>query len=436
LYLLILTYRVSPTASFSVSSLNAPFDILDYGKQPFYSPNPSGGPWYGVFPKGFENLLDEHRANLTFSQVAAAGTPIFPFAATGLMQYVRPFTYSFNSSLAVTLYERCTSVFAEPTRGMVLDGKAGRASSPVLIASPRPRAPGWDGCRDRADARANLPVKLQFVQPLPRYSHRAVYHGPTHEIIMYGGMAYYADQPVNLSYTYPSQVVSDMWYYNLFHCVNNCSFHGSCYFGFCFCDVGFYGVDCSNTSCPGTYCHYDPISHEQICVHSCQAGYVHHDNDVYVQEIPKLPCSANNPGEINGICNGFGTAMCAPPYITEDCSVKDCKANCSFNGWCSVEYPVSRCMCQPGYYGEICEFKVCLNNCSYPNGVCNPLNGKCGCNMMYSPYNNTREFHPWGGDDCSYLHAYSGSPRQLYTFVNCLFCLLLFVFCSLFYRDF
>lgn len=37
--------------------------------------------------------------------------------------------------------------------------------------------------------------------------------------------------------------------------------------------------------------------------------------------------------------------------------------NCSFNGWCSVEYPVSRCVCNPGYFGEDCSMIECLNNC-------------------------------------------------------------------------
>ena len=49
---------------------------------------------------------------------------------------------------------------------------------------------------------------------------------------------------------------------------------------------------------------------------------------------------------------------------------------------------------------------MCLNNCSYPNGHCDPLTGKCTCEMMYSPYNNTRKYFPWDGEDCSYLAAY------------------------------
>lgn len=247
---------------------------------------------------------------------------------------------------------------------------------------------------------------------MPRFGHRAVYHESTTEILVYGGMAYTVDRVKTLKDSYPQRVLGDMWYYNLFHCANNCSSNGDCYYGFCKCYVGYYGVDCSNISCPGTFCYYDEYSHEQICTHACQAGYKHTDVDIYQQDIAKIPCSRENLGESNGICDGFGSVMCAPPFIGDDCSIKDCKNNCSFNGWCSVEYPVSRCMCQPGYYGETCEFKVCLNNCSYPNGLCNTTSGACQCNMMFSPYNNTRDFKPWGGEDCSYLFPYAGTIRQ------------------------
>jgi hypothetical protein len=55
-----------------------------------------------------------------------------------MQQYARPFAYTpAGSSVSVTLYEHCTSVFGEPTRGTLLDGQFGRASSPVLIAQPR-----------------------------------------------------------------------------------------------------------------------------------------------------------------------------------------------------------------------------------------------------------------------------------------------------------
>lgn len=369
------------------------------------------GPYYGIFDREYSESAAVQSRSLDYKELAPAGTPIFPYAATGVMQYAKPFFYSFNNSHNATLYERCTSTFAEPTRGKVTDGLFGRANGSVLIAQPRPQRPGWDGCRDRFDGRTDLPPGLQYVQPLPRYGHRAVFHAPTDEIFMYGGLAYTEEQPKTLSDTWDSVVLSDMWYYHLFHCVNNCSSHGDCDFGFCKCHVGYYGVDCSNTSCPGTFCYYDEITHEQNCTHACHAGYTHTDNDTYVQEAYKLPCTRENWGESNGICDGFGRVQCAPPFLGDDCSIKDCRDNCSFNGWCSIEYPVSRCMCIPGYFGETCDKKLCLNNCSYPNGECNTTSGSCICNMMYSPYNRSRPFVPWQGEDCSYLHPYESAAR-------------------------
>lgn len=44
---------------------------------------------------------------------------------------------------------------------------------------------------------------------------------------------------------------------------------------------------------------------------------------------------------------------------------------------------------------------MCLNNCSYPNGVC--INGTCYCSMINEPYNNTLEYYPFMGEDCSFL---------------------------------
>jgi hypothetical protein len=110
-----------------------------------------------------------------------------------------------------------------------------------------------------------------------------------------------------------------------------------------------------------------------------------------------------------GVCDGFGTCQCAPPFLGDDCSIKDCKHNCSFNGYCSVEYPVSRCICHPGYFGEYCQLKNCLNNCTFPNGVCNYTTGRCSCRMTYVPFNNTRPYYPLGGEDCSWIVAFAAA---------------------------
>lgn len=213
-------------------------------------------------------------------------------------------------------------------------------------------------------------------------------------------MSYEKEQYPTTDLTWPTAVNDELWYINFDQCIKNCSSHGDCYFGFCFCDIGYWGSDCSNSSCPGTSCYYDEVSHDQVCVHACQAGYNHTDADTYVQDIAKVPCSRGLPGVSNGICDGYGNSMCAPPFVGSDCSIKDCKDQCSLNGWCSIEYPVSRyrrlrlppalpsahktkqnilnllrCLCNPGYFGDVCQFMQCLNNCSYPNGMCNTTSG-------------------------------------------------------------
>ena len=211
------------------------------------------------------------------------------------------------------------------------------------------------------------------------------------------------------------------------------------------CPCSYYGSDCSNSTCPGTHCYYD-ADRRQHCTHCCTAttnqtsGY---DFGVqsYRDDVRKVPCSQRHPGEEHGTCDGFGMCQCAPPYLGEDCSMQvrgqrrnrhprqhcachsvtvsdwpddlflpqDCASNCSGHGFCSVEYPLSRCICTEGWTGLTCDYEQCLNNCSYPNGVC--VNGSCYCAMTYSPYNRTREYFPWMGDDCSWRAPYAASVR-------------------------
>ena len=398
-----------------------PFSILPYSQQQAYWPDSQNGPYFTIKPKDFslnpyytdpQDGSVDYNKRLNYQNKAPVGTPIFPYAATGPMQFAKPFQYSFNSTHNATLLEECTSVFGEPTRGKLTDGLAGRTDAPLLIPQPRRQRPGWDGCNSRTDGRTDLPsLGLQYEKPRARSGHSAVWVPSTSEIIMYGGVSYRTEQARRLDETWETITRDDMWIYNLNHCIHNCSDNGVCRNGFCTCYVGYYGEDCSNTSCPGTSCSYDEYTNKQNCVHACQSGYVHTDTDVYVQDVTKIPCSPERDGEVNGVCDGFGNTQCAPPFIGDDCSIKDCKNNCSFNGWCSVEFPVSRCMCQPGYFGEICQFKTCLNNCSYPNGVCDTQSGFCNCRNVHSPFNMTRVFKPWEGEDCSWLWAYAGSQK-------------------------
>ena len=87
-----------------------------------------------------------------------------------------------------------------------------------------------------------------------------------------------------------SGVISDMWVWFRDVCPANCSYHGKCFYGTCLCDEGYYGIDCSNISCPGDFCYYDDQTMEQICVHCCSNNYVHTDTDVYIPDTRKVAC--------------------------------------------------------------------------------------------------------------------------------------------------
>lgn len=381
-----------------------PYDVEPFGEQPYYVPDPSTGRFWGMLDKGASLPPPGFP-----EETAATGTSIFPYVGTGPRQYARPFIYYYNSTHNATFYEWCMSVKGQPTRGTVLDGKAGRVNYDIFIPQPRRQAPGWDGCRDRDDNRTDLPNMLLWSHPAGRSMHRVVYSEDYDIMLLYGGLGYDRPQVPTKSLTYPVSPLADMWQYDFNRCPSNCSNHGTCRYGFCYCDQGYYGLDCSNSSCPGDFCYYDTITNIQHCVHCCSAGYQHHDNETWVENARKVPCSRSESGESNGVCDGFGTCQCTPPFVGDDCSIKDCPNNCSFNGWCSVEYPVSRCMCNPGYYGDSCQYLTCLNNCTYPNGICDITTGLCKCELMYNPYNNTRWYSPFYGEDCSYVVAFAGA---------------------------
>lgn len=302
------------------------------------------------------------------------------------------------------------SVFGEPTRYSTMDGVAGRATSPVLIQQPRRQAPGWDGCRDRVDGRADLPALLQYERPSQRELSAAAFSLARGELLLHGGRAVLQEDLPTALRTPATEVVGDMWMWRRSNCPANCSGRGDCVFGHCYCYDGYYGVDCSNISCPGDYCYMDEATHTQVCKHCCSASWTHTDGDQYVMRERKVPCDAEHEGESHGICDGFGHCQCRPPFLTEDCSVRDCPNGCNGRGHCSVEYPVSRCHCDPGWTGTDCSERLCLNNCTYPNGNC--IGGICNCTYMLNPYNRTMLWARFEGDDCSYIVPYAAATHS------------------------
>lgn len=244
------------------------------------------------------------------------------------------------------------SVFAEPTRFT--------SEAPEFIQQARRQAPGWDGCRDRSDNRLDLPQELQWEHPSQRAGHMIAYHAGFDKTFVFGGHGFQRESLYQVETTYVGASLGDLWQYDLNNCPKNCSLHGNCLASNCRCDDGYYGVDCSNSTCPGSYCRYDDVEQTQQCTHCCFSGFEHTENDSYVENIQKFPCSDENLHYSNGICDGFGKCICRPPFIGDDCSIRDCSYNCSGHGYCSVEFPNSRCMCDEGWFGKYCDARESL----------------------------------------------------------------------------
>ncbi|OQR85966.1 hypothetical protein THRCLA_10598 [Thraustotheca clavata] len=360
--------------------------------------------------------------NCTDDLIARAG----PHSGVYL-PYSLPDTINVNNTdpllLAKYLHYGTTkfSVIADPERGLDTD------SLGALYSQARRQAPGWDGCRDRSDNRTDLPWTLQWSQPSQRGAHMAVYHSGYQLMLLYGGYGVSREELYSRNRTTPAYTYGDWWSYSLANCIKNCSLHGICSYGQCICDEGYYGTDCSNSSCPGTVCDFYKATQVTTCTHCCFSGFEHTDNDTYISGIEKFPCTSDNTHYSNGICDGFGKCICRPPFIGEDCSIRNCGYNCSAHGYCSVEFPNSRCLCDPGWMGKYCDQQVCLNNCSYPNGIC--VNGSCYCSLLYEPYNKSLAYFPYFGEDCSFMLPFAQAKQlQVSITLVVILCLLQLIF--------
>jgi hypothetical protein len=335
--------------------------ILPYEEQEGYTPSSENSLYFGIVSNATEfvsrmqglylnnEVLDEAGNRVWIQSNVSDGTPIAPHAATGPLQYAQLKTIPYNETYNVEVWEWCTHGVGEPTRGRLTDGMHGRAREPVLIQQPRRRSIGWDGCRDNMD----------WIYPFPRAEHAAVYVDAMDTVFVYGGLGYqnFIEDESSTQTTHNTTIHHDLWALQMKKCVNDCSHHGTCNNGYCQCHVGFYGLNCANVTCPGTSCVYDK-NFVQHCTHCCHDGYVHRDDDVFVAGIQKKSCQRIDwmdgvkfTGHSEGICNGFGKCQCAPPFLGDDCSMKDCEDSCSNNGICVSGYPVSRCNCYPGYFG-------------------------------------------------------------------------------------
>lgn len=201
------------------------------------------------------------------------GTPIAPFAATGPRQYAEQKWIRYNESVVLEIWERCTSVKGEPTRNTITDGQYGRSNKTVYIPQMRRMSPGWNGCRG-----------LTWKIPYARSDHYGIYVDKYDILFLYGGVGYDETEErftrsknIHIhnnveNMTYKTRVLEDFWTLSVNNCIHNCSNHGVCTNGFCKCDPGYYGIDCSNYTCPGSVCFYDEEDNQQHCTHCCHDG--------------------------------------------------------------------------------------------------------------------------------------------------------------------
>ena len=214
-----------------------------------------------IIQEAFDNMPTEQlQLNVIPSQLVD-GTPIAPTSATGPRQYARRFNiadkmsarYLSDSRLNGTalvgeIWERCTSGKGVPTaKSASLDGMFGRSSVEIEIDQPKRKRYGWDGCREESVAQG----EELWTFPSSRSDHTATFYEEEGILMFYGGVGYTQKQKASLETTHPTAVLDDFWAFNINNCNNNCSDHGRCDYGFCICDPGYYGLDCSNQTCPG-----------------------------------------------------------------------------------------------------------------------------------------------------------------------------------------
>ena len=307
-----------------------------FKEQPWYTPDPNNNSLYfGIvddaevfirrlrekFLNSNKTILDDEGNRIWIQSNIPDGTPIAPYAATGSRQYAQLKQMKYNDTLTTPVWEWCTSVKGQPDRNNNYNNDNNNHPSFLIISQLRRKSLGWDGCRDN----------FIWKYPSSRSGHKGIFMTNYKMGFIYGGSGY-TDNVIKNSIsitndkTHETHVLDDFWMISMENCINNCSNHGLCNYGYCECDEGYYGIDCSNVTCPGSICYYDD-KYEQHCNHCCfdDEGYNNDDdsddNSMYADSgsIYKVPCKIRGngifSGKSQGICDGFGSCQCASGYL-------------------------------------------------------------------------------------------------------------------------
>jgi syndecan 4 len=163
-------------------------------------------------------------------------------------------------------------------------------------------------------------------------------------------------------------------------CEGDCSLHGVCVNGSCFCAPGFHGRGCELLACTGggestQGCNGKGECVEGVC--ACNDGWG--GQDCAERACPK-DCSGR------GICSK-GECTCMTGWSGPACDVPGCPGHCSGNGYCDGSTAHAVCKCYPGWEGLDCATSTCSKGCS-GHGSCD-ANSTCRCD------------EGWAGFDCS-----------------------------------
>ena len=183
-----------------------------------------------------------------------------------------------------------------------------------------------------------------------------------------------------------------------------CSGHGTCLTGACYCHEGYTGEACNVQICPdlgsGT-----PCNERGLCVNGacqCLKGYAG-------KACERPSCPGEEDGEGMPICSGHGKCQTSESKIQAEKAFEQAmiafrvntNASSGSTSWKQRQMmpespsPAGSCLCEEGWKGMACHVMECPNLCSN-NGECVASTGECKCHEGFI------------GSDCSILECQKG----------------------------
>ena len=158
-------------------------------------------------------------------------------------------------------------------------------------------------------------------------------------------------------------------------CSNFCNQNGYCMGGVCNCYTGYYGSDCSQTSCTtGQY--FNPV--DSTCGTNCPTGYY---SNIYSRscELCQSPCSECLGSPTNCVgCSSVGgnpqyfynnscySACPSATYALVNNTCIDCDTTTAMCATCSGSSTACT-SCQPGLYLSQPVTGTCISSCTNPS---------------------------------------------------------------------